>query len=562
MQHPNFTDTFFHKFTFEADIVLPKQFTFPFYYEPHELSVLAAEDLQRYLESQTDFKHNFGLHPDTEGLVIGKMFGVMVVQQYNGDLGYLAAFSGKLAESNYHKGFVPTVYNTLDETGFYKKGEAELNRLNAEIETLENASELKQARLTLDEFQKLYNKELAAFKADIKTKKKTRNLKRESAKTTLSSEAFEVLLEGLKSESIYYHFRLKDLKKDWEAKIEAAKHHLDGLLKPIEALKEKRATLSASLQKRLHEQYRFLNAEGNTKDLLDIFKDAMVPPPAGSGECAAPKLFQYAYENNLKPIAMAEFWWGASPKSEVRKHKQFYPSCRSKCEPILGHMMQGLDVEDNPIQTVSEYNAPLDIVYEDDYLLLVNKPHEFLSVPGKHIQESVLTRMKRYLPKAKGPLLVHRLDMSTSGLLLVAKNEKTHKNLQKQFIERAIKKRYVALLDGEVSTKSGTIDLPLRVDLDNRPQQLVCYQHGKPAKTKYEVVGVENGKTRIYFYPITGRTHQLRVHAAHSGGLNMAIIGDDLYGVKGERLCLHAERLTFIHPVTQQVLDIFSEVPF
>jgi len=248
-----------------------------------------------------------------------------------------------------------------------------------------------------------------------------------------------------------------------------------------------------------------------------------VPPPAGSGECAAPKLFQYAYEHDFKPIAMAEFWWGASPKSEVRKHKQFYPSCRSKCEPILGHMMQGLDVEDNPIQTVATYKAALEIVYEDDYLLLVNKPPEFLSVPGKHIQESVLTRMKRYLPKAKGPLLVHRLDMSTSGLLLVAKNEKTHKNLQKQFIARTIKKRYVALLDGEILTKTGVIDLPLRVDLDNRPQQLVCYTHGKPAKTNYEVVDIVAGKTRIHFYPVSGRTHQLRVHAAHVDGLNMPI---------------------------------------
>lgn len=562
MQQPKFTDTFFHQFTFEVDIDLPKQFTFPFYYEPHELSVLAAKDLQHYLETQTDFEHNFGLNPDAEGLVIGKMFGVMVVEDQDGDLGYLAAFSGKLAESNYHKGFVPTVYDTLDETGFYKKGETELNKLNAQIETLENSSELKQAKLDLNEAKESYGAEVKVFKLDIKTKKKARKLKREVAKDTLSTDAFKTLLEDLKKESIYYHFRLKDLKTDWEAKIQTAKRHLDSLLKPIEALKEKRARLSASLQKRLHEQYRFLNAEGDTKDLLDIFKDAMVPPPAGSGECAAPKLFQYAYEHNLKPIAMAEFWWGASPKSEVRKHKQFYPSCRSKCEPILGHMMKGLDVENNPIQTVSEYKAPLDIIYEDDYLLLVNKPHEFLSVPGKSIQESVLTRMKRYLPKAKGPLLVHRLDMSTSGVLLVAKNEKTHKNLQKQFIERTIKKRYVALLDGELSTKVGVIDLPLRVDLDNRPQQLVCFEHGKPAKTKYEVVAIENGKTRIHFYPISGRTHQLRVHAAHVDGLNTPILGDDLYGTKGERLCLHAEQLTFTHPVTQEVLDVVCGVPF
>ena len=202
------------------------------------------------------------------------------------------------------------------------------------------------------------------------------------------------------------------------------------------------------------------------------------------------------------------------------------------------------------------------IVYEDDYLLLVDKPHEFLSVPGKLIKDSVLTRIQEYIPDAKGPLLVHRLDMSTSGLLLVAKNEKTHKNLQKQFIDRTIKKRYVALLNGKLKKDKGIIELPLRVDLNNRPRQLVCETHGKPAKTKYEVLSVEEDKTRIYFYPITGRTHQLRVHAAHHNGLNMPIIGDDLYGNKSDRLKLHAEQLSFEHPVTKKRLTFNSEPSF
>lgn len=557
----DFKTSMFHILS-ETNIELPEKFTYPFYYEPHPLSILAAQDLQNYLENQKDFKHNFGLKPDAEGLVIGKMFGVMIVKNAKGKLGYLAAFSGKLAESNYHKGFVPTVFDTLDENGFYKKGEAELNQLNAEIEDLEQSETLTKAKQNLEKAISTFEAELKAFKSEIKQKKNERKSQRGIARQELSDADFESLDKDLKQQSIFYHFRLKDLKSEGTARIQKLKEALISIEAPIEALKEKRATLSASLQKRLHQNYRFLNAKGETKDLLDIFDDAQVPPPAGSGECAAPKLFQYAYEHGLKPIAMAEFWWGASPKSEVRKHKQFYPSCRSKCEPILGHMMQGLTVEDNPIDTVSEYKGPLDIVYEDDYLLLVNKPHEFLSVPGKHIQESVLTRMRRYLPKAKGPLLVHRLDMSTSGLLLVAKNEKTHKNLQKQFIARTVKKRYVALLDGEISKTKGIIDLPLRVDLDNRPQQLVCYEHGKPAKTKFEVVGVDNGKTRIHFYPITGRTHQLRVHAAHVDGLNCPIVGDDLYGKRGERLCLHAECIEFVHPVTQKVLVVVCEVPF
>lgn len=562
MQTVKFTDTFFHNLTIDLDIDVPKQFTFPFYYTPHQYSVLAAEDLQRYLDTQTDFVHNFGLNANTDSLQIGKMFGVMVVQTTTGKLGYLAAFSGKLAESNYHKGFVPTVFDTLDENGFYKKGEAILNQLNWDITQLETAEALRIAKATLEDTRSVFETKLQALKQDIKAKKTARRLERKKALSTLSELAYKRLDESLKQQSIYYHFRLKDLKQEGEAKIARATSNLNRFTQPIEALKAKRAELSASLQKRLHAQYRFLNAEGTTRDLLDIFKDAMVPPPAGSGECAAPKLFQYAYENQLKPIAMAEFWWGASPKSEVRKHKQYYPSCRSKCEPILGHMMQGLDVEANPINTITAYRAALDIVYEDEYLLLVNKPPEFLSVPGKLIKASVLTRMKRYLPKAKGPLLVHRLDMSTSGLLLVAKNEKTHKNLQKQFIARTIKKRYVAVLDGEISVKTGIIDLPLRVDLDNRPQQLVCYEHGKPAKTRYEVVSIKNGKTRIHFYPISGRTHQLRVHAAHVDGLHTPILGDDLYGDKGERLHLHAAQLTFTHPVTQEVLEIICEAPF
>jgi tRNA pseudouridine32 synthase/23S rRNA pseudouridine746 synthase len=225
-------------------------------------------------------------------------------------------------------------------------------------------------------------------------------------------------------------------------------------------------------------------------------------------------------------------------------------------------MMQGLAVDDNPIETQIVFNQALDIVYEDAHLLLVNKPHEFLSVPGKSINESVLSRMQQYLPHATGPLLLHRLDMSTSGLLLVAKSQRVYKHLQKQFIDRSVKKRYVALLDGILPNTEGTVNLPLRVDLDNRPQQLVCYAHGKPATTDYQVIAAENGKTRIYFYPITGRTHQLRVHAAHSEGLKTPIVGDDLYGTKANRLHLHAERISFTHPITKEGLTVSCETPF
>ncbi|WP_296313179.1 RluA family pseudouridine synthase [Winogradskyella sp. UBA3174] len=554
---------FFHSIDTENTEILPKAFTYPFYYTPHPLTVKASEELQDYLMSQSEFNHNFGLDGAKSGLKIGKMFGVMVVKCKSGKIGYLAAFSGKLAEHNFLNGFVPPIYDNLNPDGFYKLGEAKLNVFNSEIEVLEANSDYLDAKENIDTIKLSYEKALENFKAFIKFEKKKRNEKRIEGKANLSIEAYADLIEDLKKQSIYYHFRLRDLKKDWNAKIKATETNLLTFQQPIDSLKAERKVRSAVLQKQLHEKYRFLNHKGTSKDLIDIFNTTdLGQPPAGAGECAAPKLFQFAYKNEMTPIAMAEFWWGSSPKSEVRKHKQYYPSCRGKCEPILGHMMQGLNVEPNPILTSGTFTGEIEIVYEDDSLLVLNKPNEFLSVPGKTIKDSVLSRMKAYLPNATGPLLVHRLDMSTSGLLIVAKNERIHKHLQKQFIKRTIKKRYVALLEGELKTEEGTIDLPLRVDLDNRPRQLVCYEYGKAARTQYEVLKVENGKTRIHFYPISGRTHQLRVHAAHYKGLNMAIVGDDLYGVLSNRLHLHAEWLSFEHPMKKEQISFTCNAPF
>jgi tRNA pseudouridine32 synthase/23S rRNA pseudouridine746 synthase len=251
---------------------------------------------------------------------------------------------------------------------------------------------------------------------------------------------------------------------------------------------------------------------------------------------------------------MAEFWWGASPVSEVRKHKQFYPACKGKCEPILNHMLIGLNVDDNPMLINPAENKDLPIVYEDDSIIIVNKPAEFLSVPGKNISDSVYTRIKAKYPEATGPLIVHRLDMSTSGILILAKTLEAYHHLQKQFLKRQVKKRYVALLNGVIEEKNGTIELPLRVDLDDRPRQIVCFEHGKHAKTEFEVIEINENQTKVYFYPITGRTHQLRVHASHKNGLNTPIKGDDLYGTKDTRLHLHAESITFRHPKSKEII--------
>jgi tRNA pseudouridine32 synthase/23S rRNA pseudouridine746 synthase len=534
-------------------ISIPDKFTFPFYYEPHELSLIAAEKLQNYLKNQRDFEHNFGLEQDQDGLVIGKMFGVLVVQNTNNELGYLWAFSGKLADNNHHSFFVPTVFDMLQEEGFYKKEEAVLNKLNRKIELLEQDSAFLNCIKNLENTNSQAENEIQEQKEKIKSAKKIRDNKRKDIDTSESLE-FE-----LNKESQQEKILLKKMTQFWNYKIEEAQSELNTFISEINLIKEERKQKSSALQQQLFEKYAFLNQFGISKSLKEIFDGN---PPAGAGECAAPKLLHYAFQHQLKPIAMAEFWWGQSPKSEVRKHQQFYPACTGKCEPILAHMLEGISMDENPFKINTAEGKELEIVYEDDYLLLVNKPSEFLSVPGKRVTDSVYSRVKIAYPNATGPLVVHRLDMSTSGLLLIAKSSEIHKSLQSQFIKRKIQKRYVALLNGTISEDNGFIDLPLRVDLDNRPNQLVCYEYGKKAQTKWEVIERFEDKTLVYFYPITGRTHQLRVHAAHPKGLNTPIVGDDLYGTKANRLHLHAESITFQHPISRELMTISVDADF
>lgn len=543
-------------------IALPQKFTFPFYYEPHPLAVIASEELQAYINKQEGWQHNFGLNPAMTGMVIGKMFGVLVVQNQQNELGYLAAFSGKLADKNDYEHFVPPIFDMLTEGSFYRKGERELLEQSAVIEQLLQSDELKLLKNEVVLVEQTCQQEIVNFKEKAKISKENRKIQRENAEL-LSEEEKIRLFKELDRQSIHENFALKDLKKIHLEKKQAAQANLDDFLNRIKTLKEKRKQQSQALQNQLFDQYHFLNARNETRSVLSIFEHIENgKPPSGAGECCAPKLLHYAYQHQLKPIALAEFWWGASPASEIRKHQQFYPSCRGKCEPILGHMLQGLDVDPNPMKINPAEGRELEIAYEDEDIVVVNKPTEFLSVPGKTIQDSVLKRMETYLVGASGPLLIHRLDMSTSGILLVAKNKFAHDFLQRQFIKRSVKKRYVALLEGELKEQEGFIDLPLRVDLDDRPRQLVCYEYGKSAQTKWELIEVKNGKSKVYFYPLTGRTHQLRVHAAHPLGLNMPIVGDDLYGTKANRLHLHAEQLTFRHPRTKELMTVHVPAEF
>ena len=602
-----------------SHLALPDKFTYPFHYTPHPLCVLAAEEVKEYIASREEWQ---------EELAFGKMFGVLIVQKENkqetakkeavNEIGYLAAFSGNLAGKNLHPYFVPPVYDLLQPEGFFKIEEEQISSINIRIRELEN----NRSYLDLIEKWKTETEQAKAIlnqaKAALKAAKEAREIRRQSS-SALSEEEQASLIR----ESQYQKAEYKRLEKEWKKRLEELETETRHFETEIEQLKTERKERSAALQRKLFEQFRMLNARGEVKDLYTIFEQTVQKvPPAGAGECALPKLLQYAYLHQLKPLAMAEFWWGDSPKNEIRHHGYYYPSCKGKCEPILQHMLQGLEVDENPLLNPVHEEEELEIVFEDEWLLVVNKPAGMLSVPGKaEDRDSVYHRLKKKYPEATGPMIVHRLDMATSGLLLVAKTKEVHQDLQAQFANRSIKKRYVAVLDGAiikteketkpiaekailiaketVSTKktakaertgnTGRIELPLCLNPLDRPRQMVSSEHGKEAITEYQIISEseritsesentfnesnridesersinESRKyTRIVFYPLTGRTHQLRVHAAHPEGLGCPILGDELYGKKADRLYLHAEYIEFRHPIYGDILCIQKEADF
>lgn len=599
-----------------SHLALPEKFTYPFHYTPHPLCVLAAEEVKEYIASRKEWQ---------EELASGKMFGVLIVQTDNGitnneenQIGYLAAFSGNLGGKNLHPYFVPPVYDLLQPEGFFKIEEEQISAINIRIRELENSS----SYLGSKEKWKIETEQAKAVlnqaKAELKMAKEAREIRRQS-----SPELSEEEQASLIRESQYQKAEYKRLEKEWKKRLEELETEVRHFDIEIERLKTERKERSAALQRKLFEQFRMLNAQGEVKDLYTIFEQTVQKvPPAGAGECALPKLLQYAYLHQLKPLAMAEFWWGDSPKNEIRHHGYYYPSCKGKCEPILQHMLQGLEVDENPLLNPVHEEEELEIVFEDEWLLVVNKPAGMLSVPGKaEDRDSVYHRLKKKYPEATGPMIVHRLDMATSGLLLVAKTKEVHQDLQAQFANRSIKKRYVAVLDGTiikteketkpiaekailiaketVSTKktakaertgrTGRIELPLCLNPLDRPRQMVSSEHGKEAITEYQIISEseritsesentfnesnridesersinESRKyTRIIFYPLTGRTHQLRVHAAHPEGLGCPILGDELYGKKADRLYLHAEYIEFRHPIYGDILCIQKEADF
>ena len=545
-----------------SEIKLPEKFTFPFYYKPHPLAKIATKEVQEYLENQTDFKHNFGLSEDNTTLPIGKMFGVLVVKNSKNEIGYLTAFSGKLADKSLPDKFVPPVFNMRSYGSFYLKGEEEITEMNHRLSFLEQNEHYIDLKKSLQNITKSINDDLEKEKEKLKRYKKERKARKKTGKSTLNKSDFKLLEKKLIQESFNNQFYYKELEEYYKNKVAKKRKELAAFDDEVASIKKERKEKSNYLQQTLFSKYAFLNHKKESRSLLDIFNNPAIKPPAGSGDCSAPKLLQHAFLNDLTPICIAEFWWGISPNSAIRKHKNFYPACQGRCKPILTHMLGGIEMDENLLLENLAENQELEIVYEDNVLLIVNKPSEFLSVPGKNISDSVYTRIKEKYPKATGPLIVHRIDMSTSGILLLTKTKEAHKVLQSQFIKRTIKKRYVALLDGDLTENSGTIKLPLRVDLDDRPRQLVDFEYGKNAETNWQIIKKENGKTKVYFYPITGRTHQLRVHAAHKDGLNTPIVGDDLYGKKENRLHLHAEFIEFSHPETNKKMSFTIAADF
>ncbi|MDN0054165.1 pseudouridine synthase [Bacteroides caecigallinarum] len=531
-------------------ISLPEKFTFPFHYTPHPLTRIAADEVRSYLSTRLDWQDEIGK---------GKMFGVLIVKTSDGGIGYLAAFSGNLAGSNMHDFFVPPVYDLLNPDGYFRKEESEISALNRRISEISRSDSYLMAKKEQEEIKIQASSSLASAKEKLKRSKKERDEKR--ANGNLSPEELDALVR----ESQFQKAEYKRLENSWKERLNEVEQKVKAFDTEILQLKQERKTRSAALQLWLFRQFNMLNAKGERKDLCEIFKDTPQGlPPAGAGECALPKLLQYAYLHGLQPLAMGEFWCGMSPKDEIRHDGYFYPSCKGKCEPILKHMLVGLDVEPNPLAEDLFKDTPLKILYEDEWIVAVEKPSGMLSVPGKNDLDSVQQRLRLMYPDATGPLVVHRLDMATSGILLAANDKDVHARLQSQFETRSISKEYIAILDGVPSHECGIIDLPICLNPLDRPRQMVDFENGKPAITEYKVECIKDGRAKVVFKPHTGRTHQLRVHSAHVSGLGCPISGDELYGNpdSASRLCLHASRLVFRHPVSDKEIEIVSTCPF
>lgn len=538
------SDSKIHRFHCDVSgIEPPAQFTYPMHYVPHELCKIAAHEVMDFALSQDEWRNE---------LLAGKMLGVLVVKDLDNSLGYLAAYSGNLDHNGNHPYFVPHIYNLLEPQGLFRTGEAEITEINHSIEALENSPERKETEELLSTILAKHEDEEIKMRQAMESAKAKRDKLRSEGNISAEQEA------ALIKESQFMKAEMRRLKKRHNAEIEIITQKLNDFQTIINDLKAKRRTMSEQLQNVLFKNYVVNNARGENKDIASIFHQRFNRlPPGGTGDCCAPKLLQYAFLHGLTPVCMAEFWVGQSPQGEVRHHGHYYPACRSKCLPLMEFMLQGLDVESNQLATVP--SSEVQVIYEDQWLIVVDKPAGMLTVPGKDADaKSLLEIVDEMLPEGSHALEVHRLDQATSGLVVIAKTKDTQSALRQQFEQRKVHKTYLALLDGCPAEQEGVIDLPLRPNPDDRPRQIVDHKNGKQAITHYRVLEHRGNRTLVEFTPLTGRTHQLRVHASHPQGLNCPIVGDMLYGTASDRLHLHAQTISFSHPVTGDKISLTS----
>tara|TARA_R110002096_G_scaffold16898_10_gene57995 strand:+ start:1887 stop:3455 length:1569 start_codon:yes stop_codon:yes gene_type:complete len=484
-----------------------------------------------------------GLGQTFETAGYGKMFGVLVVRDPLTRIGFIRAASGTIGGSWRPAGFVPPLFDDAARDGFWPAGQDLLAALEKEIVALANGPEAKALVQRLADLKIQHQAREATFKAWQKEAKAERALRRNSE--ILSKEE----LLALSHQSQALRREGKELRAKHQAELDALVEEKRLFDLRVRALKQRRADTSNALLTKIQDGYNIRNALAETCALASLYEGVA---PGGSADCAGPKLLGYAYENTLTPIAFAEFWWGASPPGGGRHSGQFYPACRGKCGPLLPFMLKGLAHQAAPkFGSETPQKHPPETIYDDPHLFAVNKPEPMLSVPGRTaaLRDSALTRLREAHIGPGKPIQIHRLDRDTSGVMLYAKTHEAHRGMQALFEARKIEKTYVAWLDGNVAADRGRIELALRVDLEDRPRQVVCAEHGKEAVTDYEVLARHQGLTKVAFYPRTGRTHQLRVHAAHPLGLAAPILGDRLYGKPASRLFLHAQALSFAHPV-------------
>lgn len=538
------SDSKIHRFHCDVSgIEPPAQFTYPMHYVPHELCKIAAHEVMDFALSQDEWRNE---------LLAGKMLGVLVVKDLDNSLGYLAAYSGNLAHTGEHHYFVPHIYNLLEPQGLFRTGEAEISEINHSIEALENSPERKETEELLSTTLAKHEDEKIKMRQAMESAKAKRDKCRSQGNLSPQQEATFI------KESQHMKAEMRRLKKRHREQLAALTQRLNDYEAHIAHLKQQRRLMSEELQSQLFHLFVVRNARGESLDVATIFDRRLHRlPPGGTGDCCAPKLLQYAFLHSLKPVCMAEFWVGQSPQGEVRHHGHYYPACRSKCMPLMEFMLQGLDVESNQLATVP--SSEVQVIYEDQWLIVVDKPAGMLTVPGKDADaKSLLEIVDEMLPEGSHALEVHRLDQATSGLVVIAKTKDTQSALRQQFEQRKVHKTYLALLDGCPAEQEGVIDLPLRPNPEDRPRQIVDHKNGKQAITHYRVLEHRGNRTLVEFTPLTGRTHQLRVHASHPQGLNCPIVGDMLYGTASDRLHLHAQTISFTHPDTGDKISLTS----